>query len=96
MTGHEGQPGPESAVSAEPVGWHSTELALARMQGELGVRLGERVAKLEKGQDSFATKVDLANAKLWAVISIGGGLISLLLVVLRFISWIWPLPGVTP
>ena len=63
------------------------------MQGEIGSGIRERVAKLEKGQESLATKVDVERAKVWGLTSLFAALATLLVLVLRLLSWIWPAAG---
>ena len=98
--------GSESDASSEPARLRSAERALARMEGELGTNLRERVAALEEAQKSLATKADVAalrsnqenlatkadveRAKLWFVGGMVGAGLSMLIVVVRLLSWIWP------
>ncbi len=63
---------------------------MARMQGELGTDMRERIAKLEKGQEAFATKADLERAKVWGLTSLLAAGMSVLILLLRLLSWIWP------
>lgn len=62
------------------------------MQGEIGTNLRERVAALEKGQESFATKADVERAKFAMISSFVAAGFSVLILLLRFVSWIWPSP----
>lgn len=83
-------PDPGRTAGGEPAGWHRAELAIARLEGEIGTNLRERVAALEKGQESLATKADLERAKLAMLGSFAAAGISILILLLRFVSWIWP------
>lgn len=85
--------GSEPERASEPPRWRETELALARMQGEIGTNIRERVAALEKGEESLATKADLEKAKLSMITSVAAAGVSILVLVLRFVSWIWPSSG---
>ena len=60
------------------------------MQGEIGPAIRERVAKLEKGQESLATKADVERAKVWGLASLIAAWTSIIVLVLRLLSWIWP------
>ncbi len=80
----------EPRRASEPAGWRKTELALARMQGEMGTNIRERVAALEKGQESLATKADLERAKLAMLTSIVAAGFSILILLIRLLTWIWP------
>ena len=80
----------ETRRTSEPADWRQTERDLARMQGEIGAKIGERVAKLEEGAKSLATKADLERAKLAIYGSFAAAGLSILILLLRFVSWIWP------
>ena len=60
------------------------------MQGEIGPGIRERVAKLEKGQESLATKADVERAKVWGVVGLFAAWTSIIVLIIRLISWIWP------
>ncbi len=87
MAATQASPGPEA--SSEPARLRQAEVALARIQGELGTQMGERVARLEEAQKSFATKEDLERAKRWGLTALFSALLSLLILQLRLLSWIW-------
>ena len=82
----------EPEVSSEPARLREAERLLARMQGEIGSGIGERVARLETGEKRFATKADVERAKIWIVTRTVAACGSVLLI-LRLISWIWSSVG---
>lgn len=89
MPRHDGA-APPAPDSSEPARLRDAELSLARMQGEIGPGIRERVARLEKGQESLATKADLERAKVWGMTSLIAALTTIIVLVLRLLSWIWP------
>lgn len=84
---------PPPPDSSEPARLREAELSLARMQGEIGPGIRERVARLEKGQESLATKVDVERAKVWGMVGLFAAWTSIIVLVIRLISWIWPDAG---
>ena len=102
----QGPMGPEAEVSDEPARLRATEIELARMQGEIGSGIRERVAKLEQNQEHFATRADIARletgqenlateadierAKNWGLKSMIAALAAIAILIVRFVSWIWP------
>lgn len=88
MSRHDGVP--PAPDSSEPARLRDAELSLARMQGEIGPGIRERVAKLEKGQESLATKADVERAKVWGVVGLFAAWTSIIVLIIRLISWIWP------
>ncbi len=84
---------PPPQDSSEPARLRDAELSLARMQGEIGPGIRERVARLEKGQESLATKVEVERAKVWGMASLLAAWTSILVLIIRLISWLWPDAG---
>ena len=60
------------------------------MQGEIGTNLRERVAALEEGRKSLATKADLERAKVAMITSVGAAAFSVLILLVRLLAWVWP------
>ena len=50
----------------------------------------ERIVEVEKGQEALATKADLERAKVWGLTSSLAAGMSVLILLLRLLSWIWP------
>ena len=57
-------------------------LALEKRQLDAHSDIRERVAVLEAETKHFATKTDIANAKLWAVTSVLGAVVSVVSILL--------------
>lgn len=75
MTAHEAE---SASISEEPRRLRATELDLARIKGEIGENMRERIVALEAQQPYLATKADLETAKRWWLGSSLSALISVL------------------